>query len=457
MKTMRRKGVRCPLALTIRDVSHTDLMFKIATIDNLRISFKSINKKAVPGIDRVKAEKFAENLDNHVCTISVQLMLGIYKPNLLKRVFIPKKNSPGEKRTISIPTTSDKLVQASIVNVLMPLYAPLFSENSFGVIKGKGTFEALKRVLECANEGYGYAVKLDIKKFFDTVNHEKLMYYLSLDISNTELLRLIYSFLRSQAVERKKVVDVNEGLPQGGPLSPLLSNVYLNQLDQLLEQMDCKFTRYVDDCIILTKTKEEADIIFDKVKLFIEAELKLNVNMDKSYIKPFEDIEFLGYCFKAADGKYMYGLNRIKFKELKRKIADIIDRMYLNFDMNMVITSLNNIRFGWVAFYGRAELEKEMNYLDKLIFNMVKKKHQIIQKHRDADNNVICQVLDDYKGDEAFEIICDYMMETVHLNNYGSEGYYRRNLINEGFKPSIDIYNKVRQKWAKKNNGGIKQ
>ena len=256
-----------------------------------------IANKGGAGVDGMKTGEILEYIRSHPYEISESVRKGTYRPKPIKRVYIPKDN--GDKRPLGIPTVLDRFIQQSIALVLSEEYEKIFSDNSFGFRPGRGCRNAIDRATEYVNSGLEWVIDLDLSKFFDTVNHSKLLQLLSDRIADGRVISLIHRFLRAPISEDGKVGKKNTiGTPQGGVISPVLANVLLNELDQLLDSRGIKFVRYADDMVIFCGSKKAAERILANVTSFIEKKLFLKVNTDKTKIlHACEETQFLGFAF----------------------------------------------------------------------------------------------------------------------------------------------------------------
>ena len=256
-----------------------------------------IANKGGAGVDGMKTGEILEYIRSHPYEISESVRKGTYRPKPIKRVYIPKDN--GDKRPLGIPTVIDRFIQQSIALVLSEEYEKIFSDNSFGFRPGRGCRNAIDRATEYVNSGLEWVIDLDLSKFFDTVNHSKLLQLLSDRIADGRVISLIHRFLRAPISEDGKVGKKNTiGTPQGGVISPVLANVLLNELDQLLDSRGIKFVRYADEMVIFCGSKKAAERIFANVTSFIEKKLFLKVNTDKTKIlHACEETQFLGFAF----------------------------------------------------------------------------------------------------------------------------------------------------------------
>ena len=251
--------------------------------DNMLEAWKQVKaNKGAPGIDGITIEEFTEYAHENWKGIKASLLDGTYKPAPVKRVEIPKDN--GGTRNLGIPVVMDRVIQQAICQVLNPVFDPHFSESSFGFRPGRSAHQAVKKVLQLIQSRYAYAVDIDLEKFFDTVNHDVLMNRVSRRVCDKGILCLIGKYLRAGVVVNGRLNETSKGVPQGGPLSPLLSNILLDDLDKELEKRGHQFARYADDLIILVKSKRAAFRVMESISRFLEKVLKVKVNRDKSKV-----------------------------------------------------------------------------------------------------------------------------------------------------------------------------
>ena len=272
------------------------LLEKVLEDENLVEAYKQVYKnKGASGVDGVTVEELAQYMLKNKEDIKEQIRNRTYKPNPVRRVYIPKEN--GDKRSLGIPTVMDRVIQQAIVQVLSPIYEEQFSETSYGFRPKRNCEMAIIKLLEYFNDGYTWIVDIDLEKFFDTVCHDKLISIIMKTIHDGELVSLIRKYLVSGVMENGVVTPTEIGTPQGGNLSPLLSNIMLNELDNELEKRKLKFTRYADDCIIVVKSEKAADRVMESIKKFIEKKLGLKVNVEKSKVARPTQIKYLGFGF----------------------------------------------------------------------------------------------------------------------------------------------------------------
>lgn len=264
--------------------------------ENLAKAYKQVKRnKGASGVDGMEVSQLGVYLDNHLDEIKEMIRNKSYKPQPVRRVEIPKQD--GGMRNLGVPTVLDRFVQQSIAQVLIPVYEPVFSNSSFGFRPNRCCEMAIIKALEYMNDGFQWIVDIDLEKFFDTVSHDKLISLVMKDVKSGEIVSLIRKFLVSGIMIDNEYKDSIIGTPQGGNLSPLLSNIILNELDKELEARELRFTRYADDCIILVASSKAADRVMESVSKFIEKKLGLKVNMTKSKVSKPKDIKYLGFGF----------------------------------------------------------------------------------------------------------------------------------------------------------------
>lgn len=273
-----------------------ELLEKVLSGDNIYEAYKKVySNKGASGVDGVTIDELKEYLKYHLNEIKEQIRNRKYKPSPVRRVYIPKDN--GDKRALGIPTVIDRVIQQAIVQVLTPIYEEQFSRTSYGFRPKCSCEMAVVKALEYFNDGYDWIVDIDLEKFFDTVCHDKLISIIMKTVHDGELISLIRKFLVSGVMENGVVAPTKVGTPQGGNLSPLLSNIMLNELDKELEKRSLKFVRYADDCIIMVKSEKAANSVMKSIVKFIEKKLGLKVNASKSKVDRPKGIKYLGYGF----------------------------------------------------------------------------------------------------------------------------------------------------------------
>jgi len=272
------------------------LLEQILDKDNMNLAFKKVkSNKGAGGIDKMGVDELLPYLKENQKQLVQSIKDGKYHPNPVRRVEIPKDN--GKTRNLGIPTVVDRVIQQAIAGVLSPIFEKQFSDNSYGFRPKRSAHDAMKKCVEYADQGYKYVVDMDLEKFFDTVNQSKLIEILSRTIKDGRVISLIHKYLRVGVVEHNTFKETGVGVPQGGPLSPLLSNIMLNELDHELERRGHRFVRYADDIIIFCKSKRSAYRTLTNILPFIEEKLFLKVNREKTTVAYVGRVKFLGFSF----------------------------------------------------------------------------------------------------------------------------------------------------------------
>ena len=337
-----------------------ELLEKVLSGDNIYEAYKKVySNKGASGVDGVTVDELEEYLKHHLNEIKEQIRNRKYKPNPVKRVYIPKDN--GDKRALGIPTVIDRVIQQAIVQVLTPVYEEQFSETSYGFRPKRSCEMAVVKALEYFNDGYDWIVDIDLEKFFDTVCHDKLISIIMKTVHDGELVSLIRKFLVSGVMENGVVSPTKVGTPQGGNLSPLLSNIMLNELDKELEKRGLNFVRYADDCIIMVKSEKAANRVMESIVKFIEKKLGLKVNATKSKVDRPRGIKYLGYGFYQNKGGTWKPKPHLKsIQKFKRKLKQLTKRSW-SISLDNRIKMLNYVIRGWVNYFRIADMKTEMN------------------------------------------------------------------------------------------------
>jgi RNA-directed DNA polymerase len=264
--------------------------------ENMQQAWQQVKaNKGAPGIDDMTITEYPDFARANWAGIKASVRDGTYTPSPVKRVEIPKDS--GGTRPLGIPTVSDRVIQQAIAQVLVPIFDPYFSESSFGFRPGRSAHQAVRKVVDLIGKGYRYAVDIDLTKFFDTVDHDVLMHRIRRRVTDKGILKLIGKYLRAGVVVNGRLNQTSKGVPQGGPLSPLLSNILLDDLDKELEKRGHQFCRYADDLILLVKSKRSGERVMESISRFLEKKLKVQVNRDKSRVVKAEKSTFLGFTF----------------------------------------------------------------------------------------------------------------------------------------------------------------
>lgn len=309
------------------------------------------SNKGAPGVDGMKTSQLENYLKKNWQSIRKTILEGKYKPQAVKAVEIPKAN--GGKRQLGIPTVIDRTIQQAINQILQQIWDPRFAENSYGFRPKKSAQQALQKLKENIAEGNAYSVDIDLKNFFNEVNHDKLMYRMSQVIKDKRVLKLIRKYLQSGILMDGIVSQKIKGTPQGSPLSPLLSNIVLNELDQELEKRNHKFVRYADDFIVLVKSERAGERVKSSIKRYLEQELKLLINEEKSQIVRSNQLEYLGYRILGKE-KPRLSISWKAQEKLKREIKERTRRT-IGRNLETVIKELNSYLRGWLGYFGNAE------------------------------------------------------------------------------------------------------
>jgi len=345
------------------------VMEEVCEGENRREALKRVRaNQGSPGIDGMTVDELPEYLEQHWPAVREQLLNGTYEPKPVKRVEIPKPD--GGVRKLGIPTVLDRFVQQAVQQVLQKQWDPTFSEHSYGFRPGRSTQQAVAQAQRYIAEGHGWCVDFDLEKFFDRVNHDKLMGAIAKRVEDKRLLKLIRAFLNAGVMEDGLVSPSVEGTPQGGPLSPLLSNLVLDELDRELERRGHRFVRYADDSNIYVRSERAGQRVMESVKRFITEKLKLKVNESKSAVAKPQERKFLGFSFTSG-------------KELKRKIAPkAIDRFKERVreithksrgrSMEKVMEELAPYLRGWRGYFGFCETPAVLRHLDSWIRRRVR-------------------------------------------------------------------------------------
>lgn len=340
------------------------LLEEMLSDKNIMEAYKQVKRnKGAPGVDGMTVSELKGYLDENLEIIREQIRSRKYKPSPVKRVEIPKDN--GGVRKLGVPTVIDRLIQQAIVQVLTPIYEPIFSDSSYGFRPNRCCEMAIIKALEYMNEGYEWIVDIDLEKFFDNVHHDKLISLIMKDVKNGEIVSLIRKFLVSGIMIDDEYKESVIGTPQGGNLSPLLSNVVLNELDKELEARGLRFVRYADDCIILVHSSKAADRVMTNVSKFIEKKLELKVNMTKSKVSKPNDIKYLGFGFykERRTGLYKAKPHEISVKKLKSKLKRLTSRSW-SVAWEYRCLKIKQLITGWVNYYRIGNFKTKCQEID---------------------------------------------------------------------------------------------
>lgn len=354
----------------------TGIVDNIADYGSLGKAFQQVKRnQGTGGVDGVTLEGYERELSGHIRTLHEQLKAGTYRPQAVRQVEIPKPN--GGTRRLGIPTIGDRVVQQSIQNALQRVYEPYFSESSFGFRPGRSAHQAIEQAARYVQEGKVWVVDIDLKSFFDEINHERLMSRLRKAISDERLIKLIHRYLRAGLMQDGLVSQRIAGTPQGGPLSPLLSNIVLDELDRELEVRGLSFARYADDCNIFVKSRRSAERVMQSMIRFIEEGLKLKVNRDKSGVRRCDQVKFLGHTIEQ-NGKIR--IADASIERLKMKIR-IVTKRNRGLPFGAIIAEVNRTIQGWAVYFRRcntwlSELRDLDGWIRKRLRCYALKQHQ---------------------------------------------------------------------------------
>lgn len=340
-----------------------ELLEKILDDNNLYNAYKQVyNNKGTSGVDGVTVEELGVYIYKHKEEIKQQIRELKYKPNPVRRVEIPKEN--GKMRKLGIPTVVDRLIQQAIVQVITPLFEPQFSETSYGFRPNRCCEMAVIKALEYFNDGYDWIVDIDLQAFFDNVNQDKLIGIIRRTIKDGRIVSLIRKYLVSGVMINGVVQPTKIGTPQGGNLSPLLSNVMLNELDKELEKRGLRFVRYADDCLIMVRSEKAANHVMQTVTNYIEKKLGLKVNVEKSKVARPNDIKYLGFGFYNKKGTWRPKPHLKSVQKFGKKLKDITSRSNA-MSISDKITKLNQVIRGWINYFKIADMKTIMTRISE--------------------------------------------------------------------------------------------
>mgnify|MGYP001625503998 CR=1 FL=1 len=342
-----------------------ELLEKILSKDNLNLAYKRVKaNKGASGIDDMQVDELLQYLKENGEQIKEDIRKGEYNPKAVRRVEIPKAD--GSKRKLGIPTAVDRVIQQAIAQQLSKIYEPIFSENSYGFRPNRSCHDAILKAKEIMNNGYKWVVDLDLEKFFDTVNQDLLISIIRRTVNEDKVVSLIRKYLQAGVLVNGVFEKTEKGTPQGGNISPILSNIMLNELDKELEKRDLQFVRYADDCIIFTKSKKSAERVMENITKFIEKKLRLKVNRKKSKVDRPWRIKYLGISFYQSKGKVEIRIHPKSIEKFKDKIREITSKSNA-MSMEVRYKKLKQVIRGWVNYFKIANMGKIVQKLDKWI------------------------------------------------------------------------------------------
>ena len=356
-----------------RDSAQPRLLETILHKDNLNRAYKRVKaNKGAAGIDGMTVEEALPYLKEHQRELTDRIYKGKYTPSPVRRVEIPKPD--GGVRKLGIPTVIDRTIQQAIAQQLMPIYEPLFIETSYGYRPNKSAKDAIQKVKEYAEQGYTFAVTLDLSKYFDTLNHEKLINLLRKEVKDERVIQLIKRYLKSGVMENGVVMGTEEGSPQGGNLSPLLANVYLNEFDQEFTKRGVPCIRYADDIVLLAKSKRASERLLESSTKYLEETLKLTVNREKSRtvsVFAIRNFKYLGFALGRNGSGIYVRVHPKSWKKFKSKLRELSSRR----SVQSIKPSFEEIKVyarGWLNYYGIASMKNPIEEVNKWLYHRIR-------------------------------------------------------------------------------------
>ncbi len=345
-------------------IDTSKLFDQMVSYKNMHQAFSKVARnKGSGGVDGMKATELVPYFEEHYHELKEELLEKRYKPQPVRRVEIPKDN--GKKRQLGIPTVIDRGVQMSIAQVLSDLYEPKFSETSYGFRPNRSAHDALKKCLEYAREGNLWVVDLDLERFFDTVGQSKLLQMVSMSVDDGRVISLLYKFVKAGVMVNGVKRPSEEGVPQGGPLSPVLSNIMLNDCDKELEKRGHKFVRYADDLMVFCRSKRSAERVMESITKFLEMKLKLKVNREKSVVRYItKDVKYLGHGFYNNKGTIQLTIHKKSLKKMKLKLKEVLNKNN-GWSYEFRKLRLRYLIRGWVSYFRMAHAKTRLAQLDE--------------------------------------------------------------------------------------------
>jgi group II intron reverse transcriptase/maturase len=342
--------------------SNVELWEQVWERENLTAALKRVESNGgAPGNDGMTVSDLRGYLKEKWLEIRAALESETYKPSPVRRVEIPKPD--GGVRLLGIPNVADRLLQQAIAQVLTPIFERKFSPQSYGFRPGRSAHQAIQKAQEYTQEGYEWVVDIDLEKFFDRVNHDMLMARVAREVKDKRVLKLIRAYLESGVMVNGVVMETEEGTPQGGPLSPLLSNIMLDDLDKELEKRGHKFVRYADDCNIYVKTQRAGERVMESVREFLEKKLKLKVNPKKSKVDKAQRVKFLGFSFYKHKGEMLIRVAGWSLERFREKLRRLTKRTRSG-KLEEIIREINTYTVGWIGYYRQANTPSVYEGLD---------------------------------------------------------------------------------------------
>ena len=348
----------------------SEMLERILSNENIERAYKKVYaNKGAGGVDGVTTKELAEYMQENWGSIKEQIRTRTYKPQPVLRVEIPKPN--GGVRKLGIPTVMDRVIEQAITQVITPMFEPSFHENSYGFRPNRRCEQAIVRLLELFNDGFVWVVDIDLEKFFDNVPQDKLMSYVGRVIHDGDTESLIRKYLKAGVMNQGEYEPTEVGTPQGGNLSPLLSNIMLNELDYELDHRHLNFVRYADDVVIVLKSKAAATRVMYSVTSWIERKLGLKVNATKTKVTPPSKLKYLGFGFWSDKGEWKARPHEDSVERLKRKVKALCKRNR-SMDLTYRIKKINEVSRGWINYFRIGSMKGKLQNIDEHLRTMVR-------------------------------------------------------------------------------------
>ena len=348
----------------------SEMLERILSNENIERAYKKVYaNRGAGGVDGVTTRELAEYMQGNWRSIKEQIRTRTYKPQPVLRVEIPKPN--GGVRKLGIPTVMDRVIEQAITQVITPMFEPSFHENSYGFRPNRRCEQAIVRLLELFNDGFVWVVDIDLEKFFDNVPQDKLMSYVGRVIHDGDTESLIRKYLKAGIMNQGKYEPTDVGTPQGGNLSPLLSNIMLNELDYELDNRHLNFVRYADDVVIVLKSKAAATRVMYSVTSWIERKLGLKVNATKTKVTPPSKLKYLGFGFWSDKGEWKARPHEDSVERLKRKFKALCKRNW-SIDLTYRIKKINEVSRGWINYFRIGSMKSKLQNIDEHLRTMVR-------------------------------------------------------------------------------------
>lgn len=356
-----------------RGSAQPELLERILDRDNLNRAYKRVKaNKGAPGIDGMTIEEAFSYLREHQTELIGRIKRGKYTPSPVRRVEIPKPD--GGVRKLGIPTVIDRILQQAILQQLMPIYEPLFADGSYGYRPGKSAKDAIQRIKEYAEEGYTYAVSLDLSKYFDTLNHNILLNLLRQEVEDERVVQIVKRYMKSGVMEDGVVTATEEGSPQGGNLSPLLANIYLNGFDWEFTRRGVPCVRYADDIVLLAKSKRASERLLESSTRYLEGKLKLRVNREKSRtvsVFAIRNFKFLGFALGRNGGGIYIRVHGKSMKKAKTRLKSLASRKRVQ-NIHASLEKIKVYMRGWLNYYGIASMKNQIEDLNGWLYHRIR-------------------------------------------------------------------------------------